>query len=174
MIELRQHALQLPVGEARRERVDVRVVRGVARVERLLHGGGQQIGGGHVVADGGLGVDIRRLKELARHPAAEAVQGSDLRGVQPIQLPAHARIGERRVTQANLQPFPHLPGGGARERAHKQAIHMRLALPQQRGDALDEHGGLAAAGGGAHQQARIARADGGLLLGRIGHGTPPW
>ena len=75
------------------------------------------------------------------------------------------------IGKRGMDSGTHFGGGGVGEGDDEHSIDVAIAAEDHLNDALDEHGGLAGAGGGADEQIFAAGVNGfGLIGGPVGHG----
>ena len=111
-----------------------------------------------------LGVDARRQRVRAQEARAEAVDRRDPGALRGPRLLALAQL-EEAPPDAQLE----LGGGLLGERDGEDAIDHHAVLEHRAHEALDQHGGLAAAGAGVQEERARARLDRLPLLRREGH-----
>ena len=155
-------ALAVEVGEGAEVRILIgRFQRlGEGRVPQHLHAAG--------VGRGEVRRDVQRLKVLVEQVEAEGVDGADGGSLQQHPLAAEGRVARLCLTAAE-QRLPdagaELCGGGVGEGDDEEPIgvHGMFRVGDEPDGPLRQHGGLAAAGGGAHQQRTAPVVDGGTL-----------
>ena len=155
-------ALAVEVGEGAEVRILIgRFQRlGEGRVPQHLHAAG--------VGRGKVRRDVQRLKVLVEQVKAEGIDGADGGSLQQHPLAAEGRVAwlcltaaEQRLPDAGAE----LCGGGVGEGDDEEpvGVHGMFRVGDEPDGPLRQHGGLAAAGGGAHQQRTAPVVDGGTL-----------
>ena len=155
-------ALAVEVGEGAEVRILIgRFQRlGEGRVPQHLHAAG--------VGRGEVRRDVQRLKVLVEQVEAEGIDGADGGSLQQHPLAAEGRVARLCLTAAE-QRLPdagaELCGGGVGEGDDEEpvGVHGMFRVGDEPDGPLRQHGGLAAAGGGAHQQRTAPVVDGGTL-----------
>ena len=186
-----QHLVQLfiVVGQGAEEVIDLqnrlprRLVGAALAVEvgkgaevRILIGRFQRLGEGRVpqhlhaagIGRGEVRRDVQRLKVLVEQVEAEGIDGADGGSLQQHPLAAEDRVARLCLTAAE-QRLPdagaELCGGGVGEGDDEEpvGVHGMLRVGDEPDGPLRQDSGLAAAGGGAHQQRTAPVVDGGTL-----------
>ena len=155
-------ALAVEVGEGAEVRILIgRFQRlGEGRVPQHLHAAG--------VGRGEVRRDVQRLKVLVEQVEAEGVDGADGGSLQKHPLAAEGRVARLCLTAAE-QRLPdagaELCGGGVGEGDDEEpvGVHGMFRVGDEPDGPLRQDSGLAAAGGGAHQQRTAPVVDGGTL-----------
>ena len=143
---------------------------------RILIGRFQRLGEGRVpqhlhaagVGRGEVRRDVQRLKVLVEQVEAEGVDGADGGSLQQHPLAAEGRVARLCLTAAE-QRLPdagaELCGGGVGEGNDEEpvGVHGMFRVGDEPDGPLRQDSGLAAAGGGAHQQRTAPVVDGGTL-----------
>ena len=143
---------------------------------RILIGRFQRLGEGRVpqhlhaagVGRGEVRRDVQRLKVLVEQVEAEGVDGADGGSLQKHPLAAESRAARLCLTAAE-QRLPdagaELCGGGVGEGDDEEpvGVHGMFRVGDEPDSPLRQDSGLAAAGGGAHQQRTAPVVDGGTL-----------
>ena len=133
---------------------------GEGRVPQHLHAAG--------VGRGEVRRDVQRLKVLVEQVEAEGVDGADGGSLQQHPLAAEGRVARLCLTAAE-QRLPdagaELCGGGVGEGDDEEpvGVHGMFRVGDEPDGPLRQDSGLAAAGGGAHQQRTAPVVDGGAL-----------
>ena len=180
VVQCLQHPCRLPVASALAVQVgkgaEVRVgVSGFQRVRQALRPQGGQL---RPVRGGKVRRDVQPAEMGLHQLQTVSVDGADGRALQKHALAAQVRAA-RLFGQLARQPLRQLaPQAGRRRprKGHDQQLvggHRVLFPAQKPHRPLHQHGGLAAARGGAHQQRPLPVLYGPCLFRRKLHGSPP-